>query len=49
MVHILADGVVPTHVSPNGGERVVLEEHVVVAVEVDAAIRLGHAVFAGSR
>ena len=43
--HVGGDGVVPAHVSPDGGEGVVLEEHVVVAVEVDGAVGVVHPVF----
>ena len=40
--HVGADGVVPAHVSPGGGEGVVLKEHMVAAVVVDGAVGVVH-------
>jgi hypothetical protein len=47
--HVGADGVIPAHVPPDGGLRVVLEEHVVVAAEVDGAVGIVHPVGRGKQ
>ena len=44
MNHIGRDGVSPVHVSPDGGVRVVLEEHVVVALPVNGTVGIVHPV-----
>ena len=45
--HVWADGMVPVHVTPNGGVGVVLKEHVVVAVPEDGAVGIVHPVAFG--
>ena len=40
--HVRRDGVVPVHVSPDGGVRVVLVKHVVLAAPVDGAAGVVH-------
>ena len=40
--HVGADSVGPVHVSPDGGVRVVLMEHVVLAAPVDGAAGVVH-------
>lgn len=42
--HVWADGVSPMHVPPDGGIGIVLEEHVVMAVEIDGAVGVVHPV-----
>src|SRR5579862_673512 len=45
--HVVADGVIPVHVAPNGGVGIVLEEHVVFAAPEDRAVGVVHPVFGG--
>src|SRR5262249_21761793 len=47
--HVFADGVIPVHVAPDGGVRVVLEKHVVEAVPVNGAVRIVHPVLGGEK
>jgi len=42
--HVRADGMGPVHVAPNGGARIVLEEHVVTALPVNRAVGVVHPV-----
>ena len=42
--HVGADCVRPVHVTPNGGARVELKKHVVVAVPEDGSVRIVHPV-----
>src|SRR5882724_111917 len=42
--HVFADGVIPVHVAPNRGVRVVLIEHVVEAVPENRAVGIVHPV-----
>jgi hypothetical protein len=45
--HVVAHGVIPVHVAPDGGVGIVLEEHVVFAAPKDGAIGVVHPVFGG--
>ena len=45
--HVVADGVIPVHVAPDGGVGIVLEEHVVLAAPVDGAVGVVHPVLGG--
>ena len=45
--HVVADGVIPVHVAPDGGVGIVLEEHVVFAAPEDGAVGVVHPVFGG--
>ena len=45
--HVGADGVGPVHVSPDGGVGVVLEKHVIAALEVERAVGIVHPVACG--
>ena len=47
--HVVADGVGPVHVAPDGGARVVLEKHVVVALPVDGPVGVVHPIFCGEK
>src|SRR5579859_30068 len=47
--HVVADGVIPMHVTPNGGVGVVLEKHVVKTVPVNGAVGIVHPVFCGEQ
>jgi hypothetical protein len=45
--HVVADGVIPVHVAPDGGVGIVLEEHVVFAAPEDGAVGVVHPIFGG--
>ena len=45
--HVLADGVIPMHVAPDGGVGVVLEKHVVEAAPENGAVGIVHPIFRG--
>ena len=47
--HVFRDGVSPAHVSPDAGLGIVLEEHVVAAVEVDGRTGIVHPATGGGQ
>src|SRR5580704_16104953 len=47
--HVVADGVIPVHVAPDGGVGIVLKEHVVFAAPEDGAVGVIHPVFGGEK
>src|SRR6185437_14262112 len=44
MKHVIRDCVIPTHVAPDCGFRVVLKEHVIFASKINWAVRVIHPV-----
>ena len=47
--HVRADGVRPVHVAPDGGIRVVLEEHMIAVLPIDGAVGVVHPVGGGEQ
>jgi hypothetical protein len=49
MNHFTTHGMSPVHVAPDGGVRVVLEEHVVPAIPINGAVGIIHPVSCGKQ
>ena len=49
MHHVFADGVAPVHIAPKGAVRIVLVEHVILALPVDGRIGIVHPIGRGKQ
>src|SRR5579883_157942 len=47
--HVRTDGVRPVHIAPNGRMRIVLVEHVILALPVDRPVRIVHPIGSGQQ
>ena len=47
--HVIAGGVRPVHVAPDGSFRIVLVEHVIAAAIEDGSVRIVHPIVSGEK